>query len=122
MIFGFLLDTPAFNQIIWRENPSIQPWIFIPYLESLSYSSICQTEFGPLLEYTRLLSLLFFLYSIPSGYIIWSNPRTVSWSTTNPLSRHFKCNQRYSCIWPCISHCSSTNKAICMISLLYFRR
>jgi hypothetical protein len=39
MIFGFLLDTPAFNQIIWREIPSIQPWIFIPYLESLSYPS-----------------------------------------------------------------------------------
>jgi hypothetical protein len=48
-----------FNQIIWRENPSIQPWIFIPYLESLSYPSMCQTEFGPLLEYTRLLILLF---------------------------------------------------------------
>jgi hypothetical protein len=52
----------AFNQIIWRENPSIQPWIFIPYLESLSYPSMCQTEFGPLLEYTRLLILLFLKY------------------------------------------------------------
>ena len=86
---GFLFDLITFSQRIRRLKPSIAPSISKPYGFSLSYPSICQTQFGPLAKYSRLCKCFLCLSSTPSGSSFLITVTTVSLQLLNRLGCTF---------------------------------
>ena len=72
---GYCWFLYTLTHMIFRENPSIHPLTHSPYCFNLSYESICQRKFGPLLWYCLLLRRLFNLNSTPFGSKTHGVPR-----------------------------------------------